>query len=411
VEGSNLKDNFMHIAIYTYGYYPEQFLITEFAENLAQGGHQVQVYTGLPNYPKGKFFEGYSLAKGPYREFRRGVEIVRYPMLARGKGFKCLAMNYLSHLLSGLIFLPRLKKAEVHFIFGPSPITISIPAIIKARLTGGKVCLWLQDLWPESIAAVGALPDSSFVYKVIGRVVRWIYAKLDLIMIQSPAFQENLDQFGYRGPFQYVPNWAPELPSEDGNPLPEWLKDFPREFTITFAGNVGIAQGIDTILQSALMMRNDEQVKFVIVGDGRALESSKKFVEENGLKNVIFYGRRPLEDMSALFFLSHCLLVTLKKNPIFEKTIPSKVQAYMAAGKPILASLDGIGAKTVWESGSGLASPAEDVEGLVRNIQSMKKKNLEELRKYGDCARSHFHQNFQKDRIIRQIESSLESLK
>jgi|GEM_PF-193974 len=410
-EQISVEKRFLQIAIHSYVYYPEQFLITELAEELVRCGHRIQVYTGLPNYPEGKFFKGYSLLKGPYREFYRGVEVIRYPIAPRGKGFLLLAINYLSHVFSAILFSYRLKRADIHFVYAPSPITTAIPAIVRARWTGAKVCLWLQDIWPESVSAVGAASESSIIYRLIERIVRWIYGRLDLILIQSPAFQSNLDQFGYLGPSEYIPNWAPDLFAQEEKSIPEWLNNFPRDFTVTFAGNVGIAQGIDTVLQAAYELRNDDQVKFIIVGDGSSLEESQQFVLKNKLKNIIFYGRRPLKDMPALFSLSSCVLVSLKKARVFEKTIPSKIQAYMAAGKPILASLDGIGAEIVSSTGSGLASAAEDVNGLVKNIREIKKASKEELKRYGDCARRQFYQNFQKDKIIRQIESSLENLK
>lgn len=401
----------MRIIIYSYVYDPEQFLINELAEEFVLLGHQVQVYTGLPNYPKGDFYDGYSIFRGPYREIRKGVEIVRYPIFPRKKGFLKLALNYLSHIVSGIINLPRLKKADVQFVYAPSPITIAIPAVIWRRFRGIKTCLWLQDLWPESVAAVGALPPSSPIYRILGRVVEWIYARLDFVMNQSPAFQSNLEEFHYRGPSETVPNWAPDLPSPEGRPKPDWLRDFPKGFTVTFAGNVGIAQGIDIVLRAALALKDDKEIHFVIVGDGSALQSSKDFVQKNELTNVTFYGRRPLQDMPALFHLSSSLLVCLKRDPIFEKTIPAKVQAYMSASKPILASLDGVGAQVITQSGSGLVSPSEDVNGLVQNLRRMKCMPVEELKKMGNNAYSQFYQNYQKNRIIRQIEKTLESLK
>jgi glycosyltransferase involved in cell wall biosynthesis len=372
--------------------------------------HEVQVLTGLPNYPKGEFFPGYSVLKGPYLENFGKAKVRRYPVLQRKRGFMRLMLNYLSHIFGAGVTQLYLPKSDWAFVFATSPITTAIPAILWAKLNNAKVCIWLQDLWPDSVAAVGATNRNSILYKTLGLIVSWIYKHTDLILIQSPGFADNLKEFGYTGPMYVVPNWAPGLDFENTT-NPEWLKELPNKFTITFAGNVGKAQAIDTVVAAALELSKNENIQFLIVGDGSELERVQKISKENSLRNVHFFGRRPIDDMPGLFAASDALLVSLKKDPIFSKTIPSKIQAYMAAGKPILASLDGVGSDVILKSNCGFSSPAEDSTALADSILKMAESSVEKRTEFGRNAKSYFNENFRKDQVIKQMISLLEKYK
>jgi glycosyltransferase involved in cell wall biosynthesis len=399
----------MRINLFTYVFWPEQFLINEMVAEVSKLS-KVTILAGLPNYPKGEFYPGYCLSQGPYEEFFQNAKVIRYPILSRKSGFVRLVLNYLSHILGALARMNKLPKADWAFVFATSPITTAIPAILWAKLNNAKVCIWLQDLWPDSVAAVGATNRNSFLYKTLGVVVRWIYKHTDLILIQSPGFADNLKEFGYKGPVYVVPNWAPGLDFENTT-KPEWHKNLPLKFTITFAGNVGKAQAIDTVIAAALELSQNENVQFFVVGDGSELERVQKISKENSLRNVHFFGRRPIEDMPGLFAASDALLVSLKKDPIFSKTIPSKIQAYMAAGKPILASLDGVGSDVILKSNSGFSSPAEDAKALADSILKMAESSVEKRAEFGRNAKSYFNENFRKDQVIKQMISLLEQYK
>lgn len=399
----------MKINIFTYVFWPEQFLINEMVE-VVSNKNRVQVLTGLPNYPKGEFNTGYSILKGPYQENYNSSVIYRYPIFPRKKGFPRLVLNYISHLISASVAQFRLPKADWAFVFATSPITTAIPAILWAKLNKAKTCIWLQDLWPDSVAAVGATQRLSFLYKILGFVVRWIYKHTDLILIQSPGFADNLKEFGYDGPAFVVPNWAPGLNFED-TVIPKWLENLPKKFTITFAGNVGKAQAIDTVIAAAQKLSKNENIQFLIVGDGSELDRVKKISQECSLQNIHFFGRRPIEDMPGLFSVSDALLVSLKKDPIFAKTIPSKIQAYMAAGKPILASLDGVGSDVITKANCGFSSPAEDANVLAESILRMSGYTVEKRADFGRNAKNYFTENFRKDFIIEQILKYLEQHK
>ena len=400
-----MECSILKINIFTYVYWPEQFLINELAEAFSQQGISVSVLTGLPNYPKGDFYPGYSIIKGPYSEMVSRVRIIRYPMHSRKSGFINLSINYITHLLSALVAQIKLPNADWAFVFATSPITTAIPAIVWAKLNNAKVCVWLQDLWPDSVSAVGAINKKSVSYRILGYMVRWIYGHVDLMLIQSPGFKNNLIEFGYMGPVVIAPNWAPDVEFHDPK-IPDWFKINDECIHITFAGNIGVAQGIDTIILAARGLISEESIHFHIVGDGSDLQRIKN--ETKDLKQVHFYGRKPVIDMPGLFKKSTALLVALKSDPIFENTIPSKIQAYMASAKPIIAAIDGVGAKVIDDSGSGLVGPAENVEKLIQNILKIRSMSIEERELMGKKARLHYDQNYTKTVTIRLIETTLD---
>ncbi len=400
----------LKLNIFSYVYWPEQFLINEMAEDIVQRGYEINVLTGLPNYPKGDFYDGFSLAGGPYLQEHKGVKIRRYPIFARKTGFPRLMMNYISHLLGALSIKNKIPQADWAFVFATSPITTAIPAIFWARRNKAKVCIWLQDLWPDSVAAVGATNRNSILYKILGKMVAWIYKNTDLILIQSPGFADNLKEFGYKGPSHVIPNWAPGLDFKDAT-VPSWLNDLPAKFTVTFAGNVGKAQAIDTVIEAAKILKDKEHIQFLVVGDGSELERVRGIARAEDLQNVQFYGRKPIEDMPGLFKRSDALLVSLKKDPIFARTIPSKVQAYMAAGKPLVGSLDGVGSQVIQEAQAGFTAPAENSTELAGVLLKMAELTDVERQKLGDNARHYFSQNYEKGRIISHIIEHLERYK
>ncbi len=397
----------MRLKIFSYVFWPEQFLINELARELSALNIEIEVVTGLPNYPQGEFFSGYGLLKGPYVENYGPVRISRYPVLARKKGFAFLALNYFSHMCGAFLRIFRVEKADWAFVYATSPITTALPALFWAWLRGAKVCIWLQDLWPDSVAAVGASGKKSFFYRCIGGLVRFIYSQTDLMLIQSPGFAGHLKEFGYRGVSYVVPNWAPSV-DMGMTERPPWLPLFPEKFLLTFAGNVGKAQSVETLLQAAEILKTEKDLHFLIVGDGSELSRMREQAKERKLENISFLGRQPLADMPGLFRASDALLVSLKRDPIFEKTIPSKVQAYMAAGRPLVGSLDGVGRELILTAQCGVCAPAEDAGAMAQEILNLKRSSPEQRKNFADNASSYSFQNFTKERIVGQIYNYLE---
>jgi glycosyltransferase involved in cell wall biosynthesis len=392
----------MRITVFSNVFYPEHFLINSFVQSSASEGHSIEVLTGLPNYPHGRFFEGYGLWRGPYREAYAGAQIIRTPILARGQGFLGLIGNYMSFLVSASISILRLKRSEVSFVFGSSPITVAVPAILAKIFRGTPVVLWLQDLWPESLSAVTSLKESSLPYRGTKLLVHWIYRHCDLILIQSPAFQEHLQKFSVpEQKIVYVPNWAED--NLNWVESPQWLSTLPRKFTFTYAGNMGLAQGLDNILRVAERTQDLKDVQWLFVGEGRDRERLQKMALNKNLENIFFVGSKPFADMKALFEFSDVLLVSLKKEPVFQQTIPAKIQQYLAAGKPILSLAGGVSTQVLSEAQAGFGLEPGDLDGFeasVRRLHSLPKSELEKLSNSG---KAYAEVNFSKSKTIRKI--------
>ncbi|WP_397377504.1 glycosyltransferase family 4 protein [Pseudomonas sp.] len=389
----------MKLLILSQYFWPESFIINDIVRTLDEQGHEVVVATGKPNYPDGKLFEGYRLW-GTQREYYQGkVEVLRVPLWPRGEGgARNLIFNYLSFVLSGLLFLPwmlRGREFDAILVFAPSPITQAIPAIALKWLKKAKLALWVQDLWPQSLSATGFVKNPQLL-KVVGWLVRAIYRHCDTLLVQSRAFVEPVADYAAREKIQYYPNSLDVRPPRLVVPIPSELSELlEKYFCVVFAGNLGTAQALETIVQAAVQLRDDPLIRVVLVGSGSRLAWLKAQQQAHGLDNLVMPGRFPMESMPQIFERSSVLLVSLNDEEAFAQTVPSKIQAYLAAGRPIIACLNGEGARVVCEAGAGLASPAEQVLPLVANIRCMKALTEAERIAMGCSGKAYFYKNFE----------------
>ncbi len=400
----------MKILIVSQYFWPETFRINDLTKALDLRGHKVTVLTGIPNYPDGKFFPGYGWLKRP-QERLGDVEIIRVPIFARGKGGGWqLALNYLSFVVSACLFGPFFCRGrfDLIFVFEPSPFTVGIPGMLFRWLKKAPMMFWVQDLWPESLAATGAIKNAC-VLRWVGHMVRVIYSHCDRVLIQSEAFKEPAIAAG-ADPKKtyYFPNWAEALYQPITLPTDAVERDdIPDRFCIMFAGNLGDAQSLETILQAAkIINRRDQDVCWIMIGDGRRLTWMKNEAKQLGLENQIhFLGRRPMETMPRYFALADALLVTLRSDPGFSHTIPSKVQSYLACGRPIIAALDGEGARIVNDSLAGFAVDAGDVDALAETLLRLKKMPKHNREQMGLRGRVYFEKHFESEKLITQLEA------
>ena len=401
----------LKILIVTQYFWPENFRINDLACELHARGHAVTVVTGIPNYPSGSFFAGYGWRQRR-RENWNGIEIIRCALLPRGSGGGVrLALNYLSFALSASLVAPWRCRGDfdVVFAFEPSPITVALPAMVFKRLKRAPLVLWVLDLWPESLTAAGAV-RSPLVLGLIGRMVRAIYRACDVILAQSRGFIPRIEQMGSAPEkIRYFPSWAENVftaapAARSGVKLPA----LPPGFRVMFAGNVGASQGFASILDAATILKAHAGIHWIILGEGRMLEWARAEVRVRGLEgSVHLLGAYPLEVMPFFFRQANVMLVTLKRDPIFALTIPAKVQSYLASGRPIAAMLDGEVARIVTEAGAGLASPAEDPQGLADIILELYRMPPAGRERMGEAARRYYELHFARDRLISQFESWL----
>ena len=401
----------LRVLIVSQYFWPESFRVNDVARTLVENGVEVEVLTGKPNYPGGEIFSGYR-AWGWQRETYQAMAINRIPLLARGGGGWRLALNYLSFVVSGLLFAPwmlRRKSFDVIFIYAPSPILQAIPAIFLGWLKGCPVVLWVQDLWPASLSATGHVRNLA-VLELVEQVVRFIYRHADLLLVQSQAFILPVAVLAGNTPVVFYPNSVDDafaIPATDETPPVEGLGD---GFSVMFAGNIGAAQAVGVIVEAASLLSEYADIHFVVLGDGSSREWMLKEVRQRGLTNLHLPGRFPVETMPGFMQKASALLVTLADQPIFAATVPNKVQAYMAAGRPIIACLNGEGARLVVEAKAGLATPAEDSRALAKTILHLYRQSPDEREVMGHNGRRYFQEHFDHGRLIDELIGHLQAV-
>lgn len=396
----------MRILIASQYFYPEEFKVNDLAVDLVNRGHKVTVLTGKPNYPLGKYHEGYKFW-GIQKENYKGVNVIRVPLVRRGNGTSLrLVINYLSYVFFGCLyaFLHKDLKCDAVICFGTSPITQIYPAFVLKKRYACKVGLWIQDLWPESVWATSPI-NNKILSNMLVRMVHNIYEKCDVLYVQSQAFKDSICEKGdFSKKIIYAPNWAETLFCQTIPNVNKYKHLIPSGFVVMFAGNIGEAQDFDSIIDAANLTKKNSNIKWVIVGDGRRRKHAEQRVKDEGLShNVIFLGRYSVKEMPHFFVHADVMLVSLKSKDIFSLTIPSKIQAYMASGKPIVTMLDGIGSKIIDEAGCGLTANSGDVHHLAKNIITLSQMSKSELMSMGEKALKYYCSNFEKTATINTI--------
>ena len=395
----------MKILVSSQHFWPENFRINDLVQALIERGLKVDVLTGKPNYPEGRYFPGYR-GWGCQREQWSGATIFRVPLAARGSGRALrLVINYLSFLGSGLLFAPwllRRRSYNVVFVYASSPLLQAIPAIFLSWLKQCPVVVWIEDLWPESLAATGYVRNR-LILAGVGRVVRFIYRHSDLLLVPSRAFEPSVAAAAPGKPIVYYPNSVEAVFCDPAIGEQPDVPGLDTGFPVVFAGNIGTAQVVDVIVEAASLLSAYSDIRFVMLGGGSRREWLLQEVQARGLTNVYIPGRYPVEEMPGILKKASALLVTLADEPIFSVTVPGRIQTYLAAGRPILASLNGEGARLVIEAEAGLASPAEDPRALADAVLQLFRMAPAEREKMGMNGRRYFSEHFDRELLVDQL--------
>jgi glycosyltransferase involved in cell wall biosynthesis len=399
----------MKILIVSQYFWPEDFRINDLALGLRERGHEVTVYTGKPNYPGGRFFAGYGFFGRAAEDFQ-GVRVIRSPLVPRGAGGPLrLAINYLSFALLASILAPLRCRGRFDciLVYEPSPVTVGLPALVLKWTSRAPLLFWVQDLWPETLSATGAV-RARWALELVDRLVRFIYRRCELILVQSQAFIPYLQAQGVPAArIRYYPNSAEDLyrPVAVENGAPEHGL-LPQGFRVMFAGNIGAAQDFETILAAAEKLRDEDDIHWVVLGDGRMQRWVEQEVGRRGLRACVhLLGRHPVQSMPRFFGLADALLVTLKDDPIFSLTIPSKLQSYLACGRPIVAALDGEGARVISEAGAGIAVKAGDAAALAEAVRGLYRMPAPEREAMGRRGLEYFERHFQRALLLSRLEA------
>lgn len=399
-------------------FYPEVFRGNDIAFHWAEQGHYVHVVSGIPNYPDGKFHEGYGLFKkrhetlvhpsnGSESEMFKGrVQVTRLPIIPRGNSKIMLMLNYFSYLIVAwvyMLFHAFFHKYDRVFVQQLSPVMMSAPGVLYKSIRKVPLYTWVLDLWPESLMAAGGI-NNKYVLAFFRHYVKREYKHSDKILISSRSFERSILEYGdYKDKIVYFPQWS------DGNDgavvVPENAPAIPKDFKLMFAGAVGEAHGFECTMQAALLTKDHKGIKWIIVGDGRKLDWVKLFVKDNGLEETVFtLGRFPSETMPWFFAQADVMLVTLSDDPLFALYAPAKISSYMAAGKPIVAVLNGEGAEVIKDADCGWSLPAGDAEGFAKLAIELSQKEAAELAVKGANAAKYYNEHFVKEKCLRKLD-------
>jgi len=401
----------MRILLLTQWYPPEpQKVVSDLAESLQDCGHDVTVLTGYPNYPSGKLYPGYQLRLWQ-RETLNGVPVIRVPLFPdhSRSGVK-RACNYVSFALSSaLLGLGLIPRVDLVYVIHP-PLTVGFPAWILSRFLRVPFIYEIQDMWPETLRATGMV-RSEKVLGIVGRFAKWIYRRAAAIRVISPGFRENLLDKGVPAEkVQVISNW---VDTDFYRPVPADPAlanrlGFSGRFNVLYAGSIGPAQGLSTVLSAASLLRDVPQVQFVLAGDGIDRQRLQNEAQQQGLTNVRFLGRLPPEEMPGIYALADVLLIHLRADPLFRITIPHKTFTYMASGKPVLAAVEGDVAAVVQSAEAGFTCPPDDAAAMAAGVRRLLALSEAERRRLGDQGRQAACQLYGREPLVRQIACLLE---
>lgn len=390
-------------------YWPEPFAIPDVCEGLVAMGHSVTALVGTPNYPDGDIYPGYEKGSQATQE-HNGVYIKRVPLIPRGREIWQRVLNYYSFSINATRMAREMGPGyDVVLSFQTSPVMMARPALAYGKKHGVPVLLWCQDLWPESLT-VGNIKRGSLTYRLYAHVSRKIYSSADTLAVSSKTFGEY-----YREDLKmldvnpvYLPQYAEDIFDEEA-PLREEYD--PSKINLTFAGNVGIAQAVNTFVEAGHYLQGDERFALHVVGSGSELETLKKYKDEIGADCVIFHGRYPLNDMPSFYGSSNAMVGTFQSNAILGYTLPRKITTYMAAGRPILGTVVGEARDIISEAECGLCCAAEDPIGLAEICRKFADMSPDEREAMGQNGRRYYEDHFAKQRFYSVLEGELQKLK
>jgi glycosyltransferase involved in cell wall biosynthesis len=391
-----------HILVVSQYFYPEQFRINDICTEWVKRGYRVTVITGIPNYPQGKFYDGFGWFK-KRKEKWNGINVIRLPLIARGRSSIGMALNYFSFVVSGFVWkLFTRIKADYVFTFEVSPMTQALIGVWYAQQRHIPHYLYVQDLWPENVETVTGI-HSPIVIKPIDRMVDYIYKKTDVIFTTSPSFVNNIKNrknFDKHTKVVYWPQYAEEFykPVE-----PKDVSEIPYDdsFKIIFTGNIGYAQGLDILPKTASLLKS-ENVNFVIVGDGRYMDEFKSEIQKYKVSDkFIMIPRQPAERIPELLCSCDVAFLSFMNTELFEMTIPAKLQSYMACGLPILAAASGETKRIIEEAKCGACSKIGDSKSLANSIKSIMKADTKTM---SINSRDYFTFHFEKKKLMNYID-------
>lgn len=393
----------MKILIVGQVFYPDHFRINDLVKELAKE-HDVKMVTGLPDYDLGKVPKEFKFFKRRREDFC-GAKVVRVPIISRRKGAIFRSLNYLSFAFTGSLYTFFLREQyDVVFSYQTSPITMFVPGIVYAKKNKVRSVLYTLDLWPESVKAM-PIGEGSFLFSLLLKMSRKIYHAADKIIVSSPSFKDYLvDVIGLEyNKIDFLPQYTDEIDGE----LERKSRPKDKMVQFTFAGNIGLVQDLETVINAAKLINHRDFI-VNIVGSGSHEENVKKMVAKLEIdRHFIFHGRKIHGEMDRIYDETDVCVLTLRNDDFIGKTIPGKLQTYMAKGKAILGAISNDSMKIIQESKSGLCVESGDVAGLAR-IMEYYMDHPEVIPIYGQNAQLYYDEHFSKEVFIKSLMDYLE---
>jgi colanic acid biosynthesis glycosyl transferase WcaI len=369
-----------------------------FAQALLRLGFEVEVVTGFPNYPGGKIYPGYKISVLK-REFVDGVHITRLPLYPSHSGSAAGRIaNYVSFGVSALIYcLFAARRPDVVYAYHP-PLTVGIIAALIRLFRRIPVVCDVQDIWPDTLRTTGMFSSRTGL-RVVSKICGWVYRTVDHLVVLSPGFKRLLIERGVPGEkIDVIYNWCNEVALQA--PTASVPREFPKNdmFRILYAGNIGKAQALHAVLDAAKLLETKApNIVFIFLGQGVELHRLQLRAKAEKLSNILFLSGVPMSEVGAILRSADALLVHLKKDPLFEITIPSKTQAYMAIGKPILMAVNGDAAQLVIEGGCGIVAESENASAIAAAAETLAACDAGRLRSMSERAKRFYSEKLALD--------------
>lgn len=390
-------------------FWPEGFRINDICDYFVASGVDVEVLCGMPNYPKGEFFQGYSWM-GPYKEEHEGVVIYRAPELRRGDNSSLrIFLNYVSFPLASLLHLPRLMfgKYDKIFLYQLSPVMMSISGIILSKLRGIESTMYVLDLWPENLFSVLNIRNKLF-RRIAEKVSHWHYRQPDKIVVLSEQMRAQIkDITGLPDDKITVVPQACESLYEREIHDPVLAEQLGDGFKVVFAGNISPAQSFETMIEAAQILKSEglTDIFWIIVGDGMSRGDVEKEVDRRGLREVFrFEGHHPVGDIPKYTTLADVLVGCLVKSELLEATVPAKVMSYIASGRPLVLAMDGeVRSLVEDEAKCGFVGPAADSGALADNIRAMYQASGDKRQEFGVRGKAYHFANLERSIVLERL--------
>lgn len=398
-----MSEHKRHIVVISQYYFPENFRITDICESLVAEGFDVTVITGIPNYPEGRFYKGYGCFKKK-KEMINGVNVIRIPIIPRGKSSLQLIANYYSFVISGWFFkLFTRLKGEVVYIHEVSPMMQTYVGVWLAQKWKVKSIVCIQDLWPESMQSTSNIQNKHVIH-YFRKQTKKLYDLVSKILVSSKGYIDSIQSLNVpKGKISYWPQYAESFYRPNASPSALIPND--GILNITFAGNIGVSQGLEILLFSAKLLQNKgELVRFNIVGDGRNKDSLIELIQAQGVSNYFnFIDRQPPTSIPGILSASDAAFLSFSTQPLFKLVLPAKLQSYLACGIPIIASVAGESANVLNDSGAGLVAELGDAEALTNCILDFKAMSVSARQQMANNGLAYSQRHFERTNLIQQL--------